>query len=203
MPVSTTNPHATARLRATAVGCVLLLASLWMPAAGESKPPQHVRDLQGQPANPFSDTNSLATVLIFTSVDCPISNKSAPEIERLAQKHTKIKFWLVYPDATTSPEAALAHQKDYQLSSPGLLDPKHELVRIAGVKVTPEAAVFHQGKLVYRGRIDDRFPALGVARSEATTHDLEQILDALAAGQSLSLKTTRAIGCAIDPQSRE
>ena len=38
------------------------------------------------------------TVLVFTTTDCPISNRYAPEIQRLATKFgDRAKFVLVYP----------------------------------------------------------------------------------------------------------
>ena len=44
-------------------------------------------------------------VLVFTTTDCPISNRYAPEIKRLAAKFDgRAKFVLVYPVPTDSPE---------------------------------------------------------------------------------------------------
>src|SRR5258708_33881879 len=62
-----------------------------------------------------------------------------------------------------------------------LRDPKHSLVKYAGATITPEAAVLAGGRLVYRGRIDDRYVELGVERPTPTRHDLA---DALAAGDA-------------------
>ena len=44
-------------------------------------------------------------VLVFTTTDCPISNRYAPEIQRLAAKYdNKIRFVLVYPVSSDTPE---------------------------------------------------------------------------------------------------
>jgi hypothetical protein len=52
-------------------------------------------------------------VLVFTTTDCPISNRYAPEIQRLATKFKDhAKFVLVYPVPTDSPELILEHQKN-------------------------------------------------------------------------------------------
>jgi hypothetical protein len=51
--------------------------------------------------------------------------------------------------------------------------------------------------MVYRGRIDDRFVAFGKTRAAPTTHDLDQILEEIIRGKSISNKTTTAIGCFI------
>ena len=75
------------------------------------------------------------------------------------------------------------------------------LVARAGVEVTPEAAVFSPaGAVVYRGRINDLFAALGKKRAEPTTHDLRAALDAVVAGKAPPVATTPAIGCFIASQ---
>jgi hypothetical protein len=76
-------------------------------------------------------------------------------------------------------------------------DPDHALVKRAGVTVTPEAAVYSGGRLVYRGRIDDRYAALGKARPEPTRRDLAAALEAALAGRPAPAKITRAVGCTI------
>jgi hypothetical protein len=71
-------------------------------------------------------------------------------------------------------------------------------VKRAGVRTTPEAAVFVGGQLVYRGRIDDRFVDFGKMRAEAAQHDLEEVLAGIVAGKIPRYRETRAIGCAIE-----
>ena len=62
-----------------------------------------------------------------------------------------------------------------------LRDPDHVLVRAAGATIAPEAAVFVREapapRLIYRGRIDDRYLAPGRMRPAATAHDLEDAID--------------------------
>ena len=62
---------------------------------------------------------------------------------------------------------------------------------------TPEAAVFADGELVYRGRIDDRFVDFGKTRAAATTHDLAFALQAILDGRPVPESRTRAVGCFI------
>src|SRR5688500_11889538 len=58
-----------------------------------------VPQARGQTAKPFADTNATAIVFIFVSTECPISNRYAPEVQRLRQKFgQKVGFWLVYPN---------------------------------------------------------------------------------------------------------
>jgi hypothetical protein len=156
-------------------------------------------NLLGQPSNPFQEDN-LATVLIFVTVDCPISNKYAPEIQRLRGLFEKknIAFWIVYPDGDIPISEIRQHVQDYALGDKILRDPDHVLVKKAHATITPQAAIFdHNRKLVYTGRIDDRFAALGQQRSQPTIKDLEQNLNCVLENKPISPKTTKSIGCHI------
>jgi hypothetical protein len=139
--------------------------------------------------------------LVFLSSECPISNKMIPEIERL---HTKfatngVALYLVYPNASDTEARIDAHRKSYRVTAPCIRDPRHELVERARVSVTPEAAVFDaQRKLVYHGRINDRFLALGRARPEARTRDLEDAIESALAGQAPRTNYLPAVGCYIE-----
>ena len=63
---------------------------------------------------------------------------------------------------------------------------------------TPEAAVFDAtGRLVYHGRIDDRWVEIGKARPQAQTHDLEDAIAAVLAGRPVARAETRAVGCTL------
>jgi len=76
-------------------------------------------------------------------------------------------------------------------------------VRAAQATVTPEAAVFVGDRagprMVYRGRIDDRYVDFGRMRPEPRKRDLQEALQALAAGSTLTPRTTTAVGCSIAP----
>jgi len=78
-----------------------------------------------------------------------------------------------------------------------LRDPALALVKFTGVTVTPEAAIVAGGKVVYRGRIDDRYVDLGRERPAATRRDLFDALSAIVAGKPAPQTTTQAVGCFI------
>ncbi len=103
---------------------------------------------------------------------------------------------MVFPDSTESDAAAGAFLKEYKLPGKALLDRKHVLVQRARATVAPEAAVFAPGgKLVYHGRIDDRYVDVGKARPAAQVHDLENAITATLAGKPVEHAETRAVGC--------
>jgi thiol-disulfide isomerase/thioredoxin len=135
-------------------------------------------------------------VYVFTTTDCPISNRYAPEIERLAAKfRDRATFVLVYPVRADTPELIREHVRKFAYSIDTLRDADHKLVKQTGVTVTPEVAVMKGGSLVYRGRIDDRYVELGRERPKPTTRDLEDALAAVIAGRPVVTKETRAVGC--------
>jgi hypothetical protein len=167
--------------------------------AAPNPPPDIVfRDLSDAPHHPLEAKGKVASVLVFFWQDCPVSNGYVPELNRIAASHTNCAFYIVQIDPELTPAAAREHVAQYHLSLPVLLDPRHELVKIAHATVTPEAVVFGKnGDVLYRGRIDDNYAAFGKKRAVARQHDLIDALDAIAAGQRLKHKETKAIGCVI------
>jgi len=156
-------------------------------------------DLNGAPVEPLNASQAKAVIFIFTRTDCPISNRYAPEVRRLFEKFAAggMTFWLVYADPDESPAEIRRHLKAYGYGPGVLRDLRHDLVKLTGVRVTPEAAVFVAGRMLYRGRIDDRYVAFGRERSAPTTHDLEMALTAILGGKDVAQPTTTAIGCFI------
>jgi len=72
-------------------------------------------DLAGSPVDPCTTTDARAVVLVFIRNDCPISNRYAPEIVRLQTEFGPrgVRFWLVHPTSSETPEAIRKHAKEY------------------------------------------------------------------------------------------
>jgi hypothetical protein len=146
--------------------------------------------------------NGPASVLFFITNDCPIANSYAPEIQRICGDYSSrgVSCTLVYSDATLDDAAIRKHRADfgYRDTIPFVLDKDHHLAQATGATITPEAVVVDRhSKVLYRGRIDNFWAALGKPRRQATEHDLRQALDEVLAGKSVTHPQTPAIGCYI------
>jgi hypothetical protein len=157
-------------------------------------------DLSNRAVDPLTRSPGVkAVVLVFTASDCPISNRYAPEVQRLYREFSAkgVRFWLVYPNPAETPAAIREHEKSFGYPAEALRDPKQTLVKLANATVTPEAAVFVGNRLVYHGRIDDRIVDFGLERPAPTVHDLGDALTAVLAGKPVAHPVTQAVGCFI------
>ncbi|PYU10823.1 MAG: hypothetical protein DMG37_18985 [Acidobacteria bacterium] len=152
----------------------------------------------GTPADPFQEAAGKPAVFVFVRTDCPISNRYAPLIQRISARYRgKAGFWLVYLGKWASRERIRQHESEYGYKLPAMRDPQHALVARAQVQVTPEAAVFdaHQ-RLIYHGRIDNWYEDLGHSRPAATTHELDDAIQAALTGKAPP-PSAPGVGCYI------
>lgn len=161
--------------------------------------PLRVPDLDGRLVDPLAPAVGVrATVFVFVTTDCPISNRYAPEIQRLAGIFTPqgVRFWLVYANPHEPSASIRTHLRQFGYAIPALRDPEHALVRFTKVTVSPEAAVVDPGgALLYHGRIDDRWVNIGRDRPSPTRADLAEALGAILDGIPVAQPATPAVGC--------
>ena len=183
-----------------------ILAVTLMISGCASDPRVHLADDdsflngRGERVKPLESATKAALVLIFITADCPISNGYAPEINSIVRDYEPrgAKFDLVHVERNLSAQQAQQHAEEFGYTAQVLLDPQQRLVRAIGATVTPEAAVIDpSGRLVYRGRIDDRYTDLGKRRFEPSKRDLRDVLDEVLSGRPMSPRRTKAVGCFI------
>ncbi len=164
-----------------------------------------IKDLAGSSQSPFKLETQTASVIFFIQQDCPISNRYAPEIVRIVQDYQSkpVRFFLVYVDATVSAKEIEQHGQEFSLPGvPVIQDSKHQLVAAVGASVTPEVAlVGKSGEIVYRGRIDNLYQALGKPRRVVTERELRDALEAILQNRKVAITRTAAIGCYISAQN--
>ncbi len=180
-----------------------ILSGTWLAADAfpvRADAPIRLQDPSGRRVEPLAERGQKATVLFFLTTECPMGNRYAPELSRIALDYQKrgVAFFAIYMAET--PDEISRHLADYRLPLTALLDPALHLAKRTGATVTPEACVLGpRGELLYRGRIDDRAVKLGTMRPEPRVRDLRLALDAVLAGKPVAAKITKAIGCYISP----
>ena len=180
-------------LRVIVIGCLSVAALFAQP----------LTDVVGVEHGALDDNSRKATVLFFVMTDCPISNQFSPEINRICDAYEPqgVGCFLTYVDPEKSSDEIQAHASEYGHSRPALHDRDRALTAKAEATITPEAAVFSpHGELLYRGRINNLYAALGKSRQRASVHDLRRALDEIVAGKEVSIPRTQAIGCFMPPK---
>lgn len=194
--------------------CITLIAcsaALAAPVGPQTRPATvpaadalTVLNVDGKAIRPLDLGESKAAVFLFIRTDCPISNSYTPEVLRICQAYAArgVRFHLVHADPDLTAAEARKHAEEFGLSKAPctlLMDGKRTLVRTCGVRVTPEAAIIDPaGKVVYRGRIDDKWLGYGKSRAEPTVRDLRVALDAVLSGKPAPAARARAVGCPIE-----
>ena len=138
------------------------------------------------------------TAYIFTTTDCPIANRYAPEIQRLHRAFSAqgITFHLVYVNPSDTAATVTEHAKKFGYETATVRDPDHTLVKRFGITVTPEVVLLStDNRVLYKGRIDDRYVAPGVDRQRATRREFEDALTAIVAGKPIPVSAAPAVGC--------
>ena len=134
-------------------------------------------------------------VVIFISVQCPISNAYNERMSKLAEDYGArgISVIGVNSNKSESVDAVKAHATEKHLSFTVLKDPGNKVADLLGAQHTPEAYYLDaNNKLLYHGRIDN-----STDTSKVETNDLRDALDSALAGKPIQKTTSLAFGCSI------
>jgi peroxiredoxin len=183
--------------------CPLLLALIGAQAS--TVPQRSFTDTEGAVHSTAEWAGKRAIVLFFVTTDCPLSNGYVPEMNRIAHDYSArgFAFYGVQGDATATAADVRRHAKEFGYSFPYLFDPQESLAAFTGATTTPEAAVLSpDGRVLYRGRIDNRLVDFGKQRPKPTEFDLRDALNAILNGKAVPHPRTAALGCAIVKAAR-
>ena len=176
-------------------------AALFLLACGAVPAAVSLTDIDGKTHDLLDASSKRANILYFITNDCPISNQYAPEINRICGEYAAqdVGCYLVYIDPSLRPQAIRKHMAEYGHDCcPAIHDVEHGLVKRLGAEVTPEAALLSaSGEVLYQGRINNFYAALGKPRRMVTVHDLRDALEAALAGKPAANRKTQAVGCFI------
>jgi thiol-disulfide isomerase/thioredoxin len=191
-------------LRITAMA-ILVTPHATLPAfaatpADATNAPWSLNDLAGKTHQPFDEPSTRAIALVFITPDCPIANFYQPTLRKLGGEFADrgVPLIMIHSDPEVTADAAERHVAKFEIAAPVILDHDQSIARRVDAKVTPEAIIVDRaGKILYRGRIDNFYEALGRKRRAATEHDFRNALAAVADGRSVANPVTKALGCHI------
>jgi peroxiredoxin len=152
-------------------------------------------DLDGKEQTLASLKGKNGTVLIFISVQCPISNAYNERMEKLAQEYAPkgVNVVGINSNVTEPANAVKEHAASHNLNFRIIKDNGNKIADQLGAEHTPEAYLLDaSGKLVYRGRIDNSKNVDSIS-----ANDLRDALESTLAGKPVAKSEARAFGCSI------
>lgn len=159
-------------------------------------------DTQGRKTTVLPIQKGEALVLFFIGSECPISNSYAPAYSKLykAWRDKKVRFLAIN---AVDRDASLVekHRKAYSIPFAVLMDPGQRAARAFGATVTPHTFLVADGKILYKGRITDRWGSRTAKRNGQVRQDLDRAIRDWSQGKDVAVKETQAFGCAIPDAS--
>ena len=148
-----------------------------------------------------NSAKSKATVYIFLSEVCPICQSYTLPLKKLYEtyKDKGIRFVGLFPNEGVSKKDMNSFRKTYDIPFDLELDENGVLAKKFHATITPEVFVEGNkpGTILYTGRIDDSFYAVGKRRNSVSTHELEDALNEITSKQKVKQPRTQAVGCII------
>jgi thioredoxin-related protein len=147
----------------------------------------------------FADVNSYI-VLMFLAPDCPLCETLSYDYIKLQEKYPNISFYGIVSGKLYSQKEIkyFVHKNDFSL--PILLDEKYQIAERLKPTHTPEFYLLDaQGKIIYRGLLDNRMQSLGVFRTITTEFYLDSAISQVhLQNKAPEVSKTNAIGCVFE-----
>lgn len=177
---------------------VILAAAFFWSAAlepGAQVADFSLKDYTGKSHSLSENGEKVATVLIFVSTRCPVSNAYNKRMQELFEDYSprNIAVLGINSNREESPQDIQEHAKQNGLTFPIVKDENNVVADQMGAEFTPEVFVISPKLTVlYHGRIDDSQRPANIKRQ-----DLRSALEEILAGKPISDASTRAFGCSI------
>lgn len=174
-----------------------------MKDLGTDAPDFELRDvLTGKAVSRKEVAGPKGMLAMFICRHCPFVKHVQDELAAIGRDYTGrgVGFVAISSnDVASHPEDSptkLAYQaQELKLNFPYLFDESQEVARAFDAQCTPDFFLYDgQGKLVYRGQLDDSRPGNDIP---VTGRDLRAALDALIAGRAIPAQQRPSIGCNI------
>ena len=137
-------------------------------------------------------------VVIFLDTACPVATRYVPTLNALhaEAEAAGLALYGVLSNPAIGWSESADFVEEFGVAFPVIMDSAGDLALRLGPRVTSESFVISTAdRILYRGRIDDRFAAVGKLRTRIGTHDLRSVIAALADGGEPEPRETEAVGC--------
>jgi len=179
-------------------------------AIGSPAPEFSLPGIDGKTYTLKDFASSKILLIVFTCNHCPFAKLYQERMNELNATYSPKGFPLLAVssnDAEAVPEdgfdAMKERAKEKHYNFPYLYDEQQEVARAFGAVKTPHAFVVvkDNGKWVlrYSGAIDDN----GSEPDKVKTKFVEEAVDALLAGRTVAITSTKSVGCAIKWRQRK
>ncbi len=146
-----------------------------------------------------SDVN----VIVFLNNECPICQKASLSLRQLEEysndiniKNIQIQYVF---NANISEKEITNFLDKYQLNNHNfIIDNNNINSKKYKATITPEAFILKNKKILYQGKIDDMYFALGVKKQGAITNYLLENIQSLNDNNTLKYESNDAVGCFIE-----
>ena len=158
-------------------------------------------DLSGMPHNLAQNDSERVRAFVFLSTECPISNGYLKTLNDLHGRFTgkSVDLFGVVADSTVARAQAVKHFNEYKAEFPILFDASGLLLQAFKPTHVPEAFVLdREGRLIYRGAIDNAWEAIGRRRPKAEKEFLADAVIAALSGKVVRVAETKPVGCLIE-----
>ena len=177
------------------------VASAKEAEVGKAAPDFSLKDTDGN-AQTLKQYAGKVVVLEWFNADCPFVKYHHGEAQTMDKVYAKYSDKIVWLAINSSAEGKQGFglernqtaKKEYGIDYPVLLDSDGKVGKAYGAKSTPHMFVINaEGKVVYKGAIDDDPTIKGLAQ----VNYVDQALRELLAGGALTVKETKQYGCSV------
>ena len=169
-------------------------------AVGIAAPAFTLKDADGK-VHDLAKYKGKVVVLEWINPNCPFSRRHAEEgtMTRLAAAHPEVVWLAVNSTAKDhkdflTPQAQSAYAREHKIAYPILYDTDGATGKAYAAATTPHMYVIdQQGKLIYRGAIDNE----PYGRADKRKNYVEAALAAHKAGQPIAEPSTKPYGCSV------
>ncbi len=156
---------------------------------------------QDSKINISTPTEDSISLYLFLLDDCPICINYTPLLNDLYDEYgSQIHFQGYFPNFSSKQSKIDVFRQTYNIEFPLQTDYFKEQAKRWNAAVTPEAILYNHTleKIIYQGRIDNKFVRLGKKRNVVTKHELVDAIQQTLASEKVLVHYAEPIGCFIN-----